>query len=525
MGTENLNRMKGNAVCTGRRVRLAVVLALTVLGASFLTTDRTAFAAAPAANDFSWPATGNVSETSWKKNGVTTIYPDSVAMHVAGEGQRAVDITASGRVPIYAAADGVVEIASIGGNSVCYAANSTSNGYGNYVVIRHSSSSGTLYTLYAHLNSISVRKGDTVGKARTQIGTMGGGLGDDNPGCSTGRHLHWAIGTCPTVSGLQCTLWNGIQTVPGLPTTVGHGTGGKYPQLVTASPYAGKIVKTVDDQVTAWYVTPDGSRRQWIPDALVYGCLRRPGGAEVVTTLTRAELNAIPNMNERASCDNPFGFVDESTMAVGPGLVNVVGWAMDANVGTGPIAVHVYANNKLVGPLTANTYRPDVGAAYPGYGNNHGFNGTVAVPTGGLNKICVYAINNDGVGLNPLLGCRDVMVDNPNPFGSYDDLKVLIGRTLSVVGWAIDPNVRTSPISVNIYDNGKLLGSLTADKYRSDVGDAFPGVGNYHGFSSGVFSGVLTVSTAGDHVVCVQAPNVGPGSGYTDLGCRPVKVS
>lgn len=76
--------------------------------------------------------------------------------------------------PIKAAADGVVIIAKMGGYN---------GGYGNYIVISHPN--GT-QTLYGHLNSISISRGDQVNQ-----GQVIGGLG--NTGRSTGPHLHFEV--------------------------------------------------------------------------------------------------------------------------------------------------------------------------------------------------------------------------------------------------------------------------------------------------------------------------------------------
>ena len=82
--------------------------------------------------------------------------------------QNAIDIAGGGNV--YAAASGTVETAAY-----------QSGGFGNYVVIVHSN--GTK-TLYGHLKSYSVKKGQTVSQGQV-IGVMG------STGNSSGTHLHF----------------------------------------------------------------------------------------------------------------------------------------------------------------------------------------------------------------------------------------------------------------------------------------------------------------------------------------------
>ena len=76
--------------------------------------------------------------------------------------------------PIYAAGDGVVIAAQTGTGSFWSA--------GKYVIIKHDNN---IYTLYAHLNAISVYPGQTVSK-----GTVVGGMGQT--GFATGVHLHFS---------------------------------------------------------------------------------------------------------------------------------------------------------------------------------------------------------------------------------------------------------------------------------------------------------------------------------------------
>lgn len=85
-----------------------------------------------------------------------------------------VDFAGGSDNPIYAAADGVVQIA-----------NSGLGGSGNWVVIKHDND---VYTSYMHLRDLPmVNEGDTVVKGQ-QIGIMG------TTGDSTGPHLHFQVG-------------------------------------------------------------------------------------------------------------------------------------------------------------------------------------------------------------------------------------------------------------------------------------------------------------------------------------------
>lgn len=92
-------------------------------------------------------------------------------------GHYAFDIADSGKPPVWAAGSGVVEKASSG---------TWGGGYGNHVIIDHGNG---LKTLYAHLGSINVYEGQTVGQGDV-VGVMG------NTGRvygKTGIHLHFEV--------------------------------------------------------------------------------------------------------------------------------------------------------------------------------------------------------------------------------------------------------------------------------------------------------------------------------------------
>jgi peptidoglycan/xylan/chitin deacetylase (PgdA/CDA1 family) len=208
----------------------------------------------------------------------------------------------------------------------------------------------------------------------------------------------------------------------------------------------------------------------------------------------------------------PFGTVD-SVNDVG-GAVRVSGWAVDPDT-TSSIDVHVYIDGVLAGYGTATGYRPDVGAALPGFGANHGFDFVIGVWSG-AHRVCAYAINVGTATGNPELGCRSLTVARHEPVGNLDLVRDK-GSAIRVVGWSFDPD-STSAVVVRIYVDGRDAGSTTAASDRPDVGAAYPGHGSAHGFDATV------AATSGRHTVCVYAVNVGVGFGNPPLGCLSVFV-
>lgn len=99
-----------------------------------------------------------------------------------GRMHNGVDLAAPMGTPIYASADGVVEV--IYNRCPATALNGCGTqgfqGYGNIVYLKHQGS----YTLYAHLSSVLVAQGETV-----KQGQMIGKVGDS--GSSRGEHLHF----------------------------------------------------------------------------------------------------------------------------------------------------------------------------------------------------------------------------------------------------------------------------------------------------------------------------------------------
>jgi LysM repeat protein len=112
---------------------------------------------------FGWPTSGVITQGYW--------------VAASGHGHRAIDIANPSRPFVRAADSGfVIKVARNTGNT----------GYGNYVMIDHRNG---FVTLYAHLDTILVNVGDSVGKGAI-LGRMG------NTGKVrgiTGLHLHFEI--------------------------------------------------------------------------------------------------------------------------------------------------------------------------------------------------------------------------------------------------------------------------------------------------------------------------------------------
>jgi subtilisin family serine protease len=206
---------------------------------------------------------------------------------------------------------------------------------------------------------------------------------------------------------------------------------------------------------------------------------------------------------------SPFGSLD--MVGSGLGSVSVAGWAIDPDT-VGSIQVHVYVDGSGYA-LDATSSRPDVGAAYAGYGSAHGFGVTVPASPGS-HTVCAYAINV-GAGSTSVLGCRVVSVPSGSPFGSLDVARRNPDGSISVSGWAIDPDT-AADIQVHVYFVGPTLGltgiPLIANQARGDVGAVYPAYGSAHGYS------MVSPAFPAGVTLCAYGINVGSG-GTSVIGC------
>ena len=116
---------------------------------------------------------------------------------------------------------------------------------------------------------------------------------------------------------------------------------------------------------------------------------------------------------------NPIGFVDQ--FGGSEALVTVSGWALDEDIPTEPINLHIYiggpaGSGAQAANIIADKYYHGLGERYPGAGDYHGF--YADIPTSKIGEeveIYVYAINGGAGGSNVFLGSGFVPVTDATP--------------------------------------------------------------------------------------------------------------
>jgi hypothetical protein len=138
-----------------------------------------------------------------------------------------------------------------------------------------------------------------------------------------------------------------------------------------------------------------------------------PGDPHHTPAGQQAYTNLIRTAADRCAGAPLAGTVDSITGGVGG--VQLRGWVVDPDRPSAAGRVHVYVNGVFHRELRANGSRPDVGAAYPQWGGNHGYAASVALPPGRFD-VCIWGIDEHGPpAANPLLRCAAVQVSATRP--------------------------------------------------------------------------------------------------------------
>jgi len=226
-------------------------------------------------------------------------------------------------------------------------------------------------------------------------------------------------------------------------------------------------------------------------------------------------VNAPPNgsTNTALGCitvsvaGEPLGSFDAVSAA--PGGLRVWGWAFDPE--TADAKVRVTVDGALVKTSLTGVERPDVAAVYPNLGIRHGFNAVVPASPG-THSVCATIVNEGAGGADLSLGCRSIVVVTASPTGNLEFANRGYGGVI-LGGWALDIDTAGS-INLTVTVDGVPAKTFRAGGSRPDVGAAYPGYGDNHGFL--VYVAIPPTSTT----VCVQLLNVGPTMPNTTLACR-----
>ncbi|MCW2523224.1 MAG: SpoIID/LytB protein [Frankiales bacterium] len=197
--------------------------------------------------------------------------------------------------------------------------------------------------------------------------------------------------------------------------------------------------------------------------------------------------------------------------------VTLRGWAFDPDATSASLSVDVYdqtSGRHMVGRFAATGASPDVDKAR-GIKGNHRYSVTFAA-TDGRHTYCVYAINAGYGTTNPALGCRSVLVHGA-PSGALDHVTAS-STTATLSGWAIDADAPAQALKIHIYDatsGNRFVGAFDSTVARPDV-NRVKHVSGVHGYA------ITIPTTAGRHVFCSYAINVGPPATNPRLGCQAV---
>lgn len=102
------------------------------------------------------------------------------------------------------------KVVAADGGEVIEASNIDPAGFGNTIIIKHS---GGKFTLYAHLSSFGVQKGDKVDQGQ-KIAESGGAQGAAGAGSSQGPHLHFNVQTAGTSAATESNTKNPLDFLP-----------------------------------------------------------------------------------------------------------------------------------------------------------------------------------------------------------------------------------------------------------------------------------------------------------------------
>lgn len=210
---------------------------------------------------------------------------------------------------------------------------------------------------------------------------------------------------------------------------------------------------------------------------------------------------------------SPIGHLDGSGSTLG--TVSLSGWGLDPDTLGKPTSIAIYGPQGLVywGPTDVN--RPDVNSAFGSTGA-HGFAISLANQPPGVQTYCAYVADSAGYENVPI-GCAAVSnAVNRMPTGRIEGAGVT-ARTVSISGWAFDPDTPNASIYIATYSPAGLVSWITASLYRPDVNSVF-GIAGQHGFAI-----TIPNQPVGSTQYCLYGAD-DRGTTNSLLGCTSVTV-
>ncbi|MBD8533860.1 hypothetical protein [Plantibacter sp. CFBP 13570] len=187
-----------------------------------------------------------------------------------------------------------------------------------------------------------------------------------------------------------------------------------------------------------------------------------------------------------------------------PGRVNAVRYSPNAACGSSQVYIQ---NAATAGLYNYTPYQPNPSALANLYGTGDG--------CGAYGNRNFWRMYTDWFGST---------TDAPNPVGVIDEISAAAGSSngsLTVRGWTFDANQPSRSIEAHVYvtyPDGSVRGTpLQANGSRPDVGNAYPGAGAAHGYST-----KIPVDRGGTYQVCVYG--IGLSGNNRVLGCQATTI-
>ena len=235
---------------------------------------------------------------------------------------------------------------------------------------------------------------------------------------------------------------------------------------------------------------------------------------------------------------NPEGSLDIAESQA-PHQLTIAGWAFDRDDANYKLRIDIYVGGDSSTPgafkqqIRADKSRQDIGKAFPGMGNYHGFDSKINIPPtkAGTQMVYVYACNDVGTGQAVELGRKQVNIKSSapiqtsnNPQGFIDVVESNANNQLTVKGWAFDRDDLSHKLRIHVYvgggtGSGAPSYEIKADKYRPDIENTFKDVGKFHGYDS-----TINVSRTGRQEVYLYALNDVGGGTSVELGHKTVNI-